>query len=242
MELKLRPHVRISDLAKQFGASTETLRRDLDTLAKDGLIDRAHGGASAPPQRFYPNLTERTAARISERERIAALAALDVQDGETIMIDSGSTTIQLAKALAYRDVSCTVITNSLPVAMTLGQGSADVMLCPGEYKADENAVVGTETLEFLQDFRVDRCMIGASGFSADGVSETVRGFAAVKRQMLRQATQRQLLIGAQKFGLRGLARVTALEDLHTLFTDAKPKQDLLAALQAAQVTIRVADP
>lgn len=242
LELKLRPHVRISDLAKEFNASTETLRRDLDTLAKDGLIERAHGGASAPSQRHYPNLDERNAARIAERQSIARVAAAEVQDGETIMIDSGSTTIQLAKALAVRNVSCTVITNSLPIAMTLGQGAADVMLCPGEYQGNENAVVGTETLEFLRGFRVDRCMIGASGLSKEGVSETVRGFAAVKREMLRQASLRQLLIGSDKFGQMGLARVAELNDLDTIFVDVKPKKELRTALDASDVDIRVAHP
>ncbi|WP_259650533.1 DeoR/GlpR family DNA-binding transcription regulator [Roseobacter sp. OBYS 0001] len=241
LELKLRPHVRISELARQFNASTETLRRDFDALAKDGLIDRAHGGASALSQRHYPNLDTRTAARIAERESIALAAASQVRDGETIMIDSGSTTIELAKALAYRDVSCTVITNSLPVAMTLGSRSADVMLCPGEYQGDENAVVGTETLEFLRGFRVDRCMIGASGLSVDGVSETVRGFAAVKREMLRQASLRQLLIGSEKFNQSGLARVVGIDELHSIFVDVRPQNELLAALKRGGVDIHVAD-
>jgi len=241
LELKLRPHVRISALAERFNVSTETLRRDMDALAQDKLIDRAHGGASAPSRGHFPSLDERAFARIAERERIADLAAASVRDGETVMIDSGSTTIELAKALAYRATSCTVITNSLPVAMTLGHGVAHVMLCPGEYQAQESAVIGTEALEFIRGFCVDRCMIGASGLSEEGVSETVRGFAAVKREMLRRATTRQLLIDSQKFGLSGLARVADIEDLHTLFTDTRPKGSLLVALEAAHVDIRVAE-
>lgn len=156
------------------------------------------------------------------------------------MIDSGSTTIELAKALAYLGTSCTVITNSLPVAMTLGHGAANVMLCPGEYQPAESAIVGTETLEFLRNYQVDRCMIGASGLSEEGPSETVHGFAAVKREMLRRATTRQLLIGSEKFGRKGLARVGGMEDLHTLFVDARPSGAVLSALDAAGVEIRVA--
>lgn len=241
LELKLRPHVRISELAQRFNASTETLRRDLDALAKDGLIDRAHGGASAPSSGHYPTLNERTSERVTEREGIAQLAASQVHDGETIMIDSGSTTIELAKALAFRGVSCTVITNSLPVAMTLGHGAADVILCPGEYQPSESAVVGTETIEFLRNYTVDRCMIGASGFSSGGVSETVSGFAAVKREMLRRASLRQLLISSDKFGQKGLARVAALSDLHTVFADARPRNALLTELDAAGVDVLVAE-
>ncbi|MEM9578555.1 MAG: DeoR/GlpR family DNA-binding transcription regulator [Pseudomonadota bacterium] len=241
LELKLRPHVRISELARRFHASPETLRRDLDALAKDGLIERAHGGASAPAQGHYPSLHERTSERLDERERIAALAASQVRDGETVMIDSGSTTIELAKALSYRGVCCTVITNSLPIAMTLGHGAAKVLLCPGEYQPSESAVTGTETLEFLRGYTVDRCMIGASGFSADGVSETVHGFAAIKREMLRRSGMRQLLIGSEKFGQDGVARVAGINALSTIFTDAQPDRDLRHALARANVAIQVAD-
>lgn len=241
LELKLRPHVRISELAARFNVSTETLRRDFDALADQGLVARAHGGATAPTQGHYPSLDERAGARIDERERIGRRAAEIVQDGETVMIDSGSTTIEMARALAYRSISCTVITNSIPVAMTLGHGSAQVLLCPGEYLAAESAVIGTETVEFLARYNVDRCMIGSSGFSADGPSESVRGFAAVKRAMLRQATKRHLLIGSDKFGRKGLAQVENLSSLQSIIVDARPTGDLQSALVAAKVEIIVTD-
>lgn len=70
LELKLRPHVRISELARRFNVSTETVRRDVDALSDDGLISRAHGGASAPAQGHYPGLDERTNTHVEERERI----------------------------------------------------------------------------------------------------------------------------------------------------------------------------
>jgi DeoR/GlpR family transcriptional regulator of sugar metabolism len=241
LELKLRPHVRISELARRFSVSTETLRRDFDALADDGLIARDHGGASAPTQGHYPSLDERTNARIEERKRIGLVAAGLIQDGETVMIDSGSTTIQMARALAYRGTQCTVITNSIPVAMTIGHGATEVLLCPGEYLAAESAVIGTETLEFLARFNVDRCMIGASGLSSEGPSETIRGFAAVKRMMLHRAAKRHLLIDSHKFGYKGLAQVGEIADLDSVVVDARPRGDLLAALEGANVEIIIAD-
>lgn len=240
LELKLRPHVRISELAQRFNVSTETVRRDFDSLSEDGLISRAHGGASAPVQGHYPSLDERTGARIVERERIGQKAAELVQDGETVMIDSGSTTIQMARALAFRGTSCTVITNSIPVAMTIGHGAPEVLLCPGEYAAAESAVIGTETLEFLARFNVDRCMIGASGFSIEGPSETVRGFAAVKRMMLQRASRRHLLIDSHKFGRKGLAHVGDMAELDSVVMDSRPTGELLAALEGAGVQMVVA--
>ena len=241
LELKLRPHVRISELSRRFNVSTETVRRDFDALADDGLVSRAHGGASAPAQGQYPSLDERTNARIEERERIGQRAAELVGEGETVMIDSGSTTIQMARALIYLGTPCTAITNSIPVAMTLGHGVPEVLLCPGEYLAAESAVVGTETLEYLARFNVDRCMIGASGFSVEGPSESVRGFAAVKRVMLQRAENTHLLIGSEKFGRKGLANVGALRDLDTIIADEKPGGDLLGALVSAGVHITVTE-
>lgn len=241
LELKLRPHVRISELARRFNVSTETVRRDVDALSVDGLIARAHGGASAPVQGHYPSLDERAGARMEERERIGITAAALIQDGESVMIDSGSTTIELARALAYRGIHCTVITNSIPVAMTLGHGAAEVLLCPGDYLAAEAATIGSETLAFLSGFNVDRCLIGSSGFSEEGPSESIRGFAAIKRMMLARAATRHLLIDSDKFGRKGLAHVGNLEGLDSVVTDTKPKGELQSAISSAKVKILVAD-
>jgi DeoR/GlpR family transcriptional regulator of sugar metabolism len=124
--------------------------------------------------------------------------------------------------------------------MTIGHGVPEVLLCPGEYVAAESAVIGTETLEFLARFNVDRCVIGASGLSADGPSETVHGFAAVKRMMLSRAARRHLLIDSRKFGRKGLANVGDMAELDSVIVDASPKGDLLASLKAADVEVIVA--
>lgn len=241
LDLKLRPHVRISELADRFHVSAETIRRDLDALSEDGLISRAHGGASAPAQGYYPGLDERANARIEERARIGRRAAEMVRDGETVMVDSGATTIQMARALAFMGTPCTVITNSIPVAMTLGHGAAEVLLCPGEYLAAESAVIGTETLEFLSRFNVDRCLVGSSGLSAEGPSESVRGFAAVKRVMLQRAESTALLVDSEKFGRKGLARFAELSDLDHVIAEARPKDNLMKALVAAKVELIATD-
>ena len=88
-ELRLRPHVRISELAAICNVSTETVRRDFDALADDGLVSRAHGGATVAAPGHYPGLDERAHARIGERERIGQRAAALVREGETLMVDSG---------------------------------------------------------------------------------------------------------------------------------------------------------
>lgn len=240
LELKLHPHVRNSELSYRFGVSTETIRRDLETLSRDGVISRAHGGASTPTRGHYPSLDERESSRVTERERIGRRAAELVEDGETLMIDSGATTIQLARSLAYLGTQCTVITNSIPVAMTLGHGAIEVLLCPGEYVPAESAVVGTETIEFLQKMHVDRCMMGASGISVDGPSETVRGFASVKRAMLKHSDSTHLLIDREKFGRRGLTQIGGFEEFRSVIVDQTPQVDLLSAMKSAGLEVHLA--
>jgi DeoR/GlpR family transcriptional regulator of sugar metabolism len=239
LELKLRPHVRITEMAQRFGVSTETVRRDMDKLSGDGLIERAHGGATAG--RHYPDFHQRSQDRLAERTAIGRRAAGLVRPGDTVMIDSGSTTVQLARFLAYAETPCTVVTNSLTVAMTLGQSpAADVILCPGEYVVSEAAVVGTDTVEYLARYRVDRCMIGASGVTMDGISEAVRGFAAVKRAMLAASEKSHLLIDSGKFGRRGLSLVGSLSELSSVVTDRAPEGGLADALATGGVGLEIA--
>ncbi len=240
LELKLRPHVRISELAARFGVSTETVRRDFDALAEDGLVSRAHGGATSTDHGHYPGLDERAAARVVERERIGHAAAQLIAAGETIMIDSGSTTIEMARALAWVGTPCRVITNSIPVASVLAHAGIEVLLCPGEYKPSESAVIGVETLEFIARFHVDRAFIGASGLSLEGPSESVPGFAAIKRAMLGRAAKSHLLIDSEKFGRFGTAKVGAPNALSSIIVDRAPDGDLLAALEGAEVKIVIA--
>jgi len=232
--------VRISDLAEQFGVSSETIRRDFENLSKDGLLNRAYGGASAPSRGQYPAFEERNTARLEEREMIGREAAKLVQPGDTVMIDSGSTTLQLARFLAFANTPCTVLTNSLPVAMTLGEADAiEIILCPGDYLPSEAAVVGTDAIEFIERHSVDRCLIGASGLSEGGLSESVRGFAAIKRAMLRQCAKSHLLIDCEKFGRTGLAKIGEMSDIASVVVDKSPSGELAMALIDARVEICV---
>jgi DeoR/GlpR family transcriptional regulator of sugar metabolism len=228
-------------LSDRFRVSKETVRRDLEKLGADGLLDRAHGGASALAAGPYPSFDERASDRSEQRARIGRLASGLVEAGETLMVDSGSTTLQFARFLAFGETPCTVITNSFPVAMALGRNQQiNVISCPGDYLATEAAVIGSDAVEFLERHSVDRCFIGASGLSAAGPSETVRGFAAVKRAMLRRSRLSHLLIDAEKFERDGLAQVGQLSDISSLVCDRAPTPALAKALRREAVKVLVA--
>lgn len=241
LELRLRPHVRIAELSERFTVSTETIRRDLEALSDEGLVSRDHGGASQAPHQHYPGVDERNRARIEERERIGRRASLLVQDGDTVMIDAGSTTLQFARFLAYRGTACTVLTNSLNVALALGQSSAvSLVMCPGEFMPSEAAVVGPDAIAFIERHNVRHCFIGASSVGERGVSETVRGFAEVKRAMLAHSRYTHLLVDSSKFRDPDMSRVAALNEIRSVVTDRAPQPRIAEALTHAGIGVLVA--
>ncbi len=237
-ELRLAPHVRVAELAGRFGVTTETIRRDIGALERAGLLQRSHGGASARGPGAYSPLGQRSRERVAERDRLAARAAALVGEGDSVMIDAGSTAMAMARALAAAEPRVTVITNSLQVAIILGaSAAARVVLAPGAYRDDEAAVTGTETCDFLRRFHADACFLGAAGLEARGVTEAVEGFAAVKRVMMAQAARTRFLINSGKFGAVHLNHVSGLEGIGTLVTDAAPEGDLARALAAGGVEV-----
>lgn len=243
LELALKPHVRTAELAARFGVSGETVRRDVEALSQAGRLRRAYGGASAPHPGARRDLDQRRRERVAEREMIGRAAAAMVADGETLMIDAGSTTIQFARFLAFSEKRVTVVTNSLEVAMSLGHGrSARVVLAPGDLVPEEGAVIGPQTLEFLEGRHADRCFLGASALSEAGVTESVEGFDAIKRRMMRQSRSRHFLVDASKFGETHFARVAGFDQFQSLCTDRSPGGPLGAALAAGGVQVRICRP
>ncbi|EYD70454.1 DeoR/GlpR family DNA-binding transcription regulator [Limimaricola hongkongensis] len=241
MELKLRPHVRIADLAARFSVTPETIRRDLGALDGRGQIRRAYGGATAPFPDTRHGLEARQGTRVEERARIGRAAAALVTPGETLMIDAGATTIEFARYLAIAATPVTVITNCLQVAQLLGGvPGGQVMLCGGRLLAGEGALVGAEAVEALGRYRVDACYLGASAIDEASVSEAVQGFDAVKRAMLAAAARRVVLIDSTKQGRRDFAQVAPLSKIDLVVTDRAPEAGLARSLAAQGVALRVA--
>lgn len=237
-ELRASPATRLPALAGQFGVSTETIRRDLDEMGQNGLVNRTYGGAVARPFGFEPVWTERFDVMSAERERIAALAADLVEPGEVLMIDGGTTALYFARRLAVVSKALTIVTNSFPVAMALGANPGfRVICCPGTYDPSEGIVVGPDTVAFLDRFHANRTVVSTSGLTVEGPTEINSGAAAVKRAMLRRAAERILLLDHAKFDQPNLEVVCRLGDIHRLITDAPVPPALAIALRDAGTEI-----
>lgn len=240
-ELRLSAMIRIPEMAANFHVSTETIRRDLEEMAKIGLIMRTYGGAVVSQLGVEPGWMERDNLMVAERERIGALAEQFVRPREVVMIDAGSTTLHLARRLALTDKEVTVVTNCYAVAMALGTSPRiAVHVCPGRHDPQEGGVTGTDTVDFINRFHVDRAFIGASGITVEGANEANSAAASVKRAMLRRAEVPMLLLDHGKFDRVGFEIVCPLPELRHLVSDEAPDGELAAALARAKVQVHLA--
>lgn len=240
-DVKLHAAIRVSELARDLGVTTETIRRDLDALSASGAINRTYGGAALPPDQREPTLLEREHTFVEERSRIGAVAARLVAAGEVLMIDAGSTTLHFARHLASVGHNLTVVTNSLPVVTTLGVNAAiRVIMCPGDFIAEEGGVFGQNTVDFIRRFNGARAVIGASGLSAQGPTEARSDAVWVKRAMMDMSQRRMLLADASKFDSGYLELICPPSQLTDMVTDRKPTGALAEALRDAHVKLHVA--
>ena len=238
-ELRANAALRVAQLATQFGVSTETIRRDLDYLARRGLLNRTYGGAA--PLASEPSLNERYRLLVAERKRIAKLAQTLIEADQVLMIDAGSTTAHFAHRLAADAERLTVLTNGIAVATALATNpSLRVIICPGDYDSREGSISGPETQAFLNRFRADKCIIGASGLTVEGPVEANSGSAWVKQAMLERSDQHILLADQSKFDQASLHVVCPLSTLDDIVTDAPPGLNLAERIQAADVQLHIA--
>lgn len=243
--LQSQATVRILSLAEEFGVATETIRRDIDEMAEQGLVNRTYGGAATPLLAQEPGVEERRTSRVAERWRIAALAAEMVEPRDVLMIDSGSTTAIFARALAARRPELpeiTVLTNGIDIARSLAaMPGARVMLCPGSYRDSELGVYGQETTAFLSRYKANKAVIGAGGITTEAVTDADSQACWVKRMMIERAGECVLLIDKAKHGAELFESVCPLTQIDHLVTDSAPGGKLAAALGKAQVQLHVAE-
>ena len=209
----------VADLARRFNVSEMTVRRDLAHLAREGKVVRVHGGAVSEWRE--PPFAEIAVERLEAKQRIGTAAAALVEDGQTIMIDIGTTTLQLAEALHGREV--TVITSSLAVMEELLPDDGIELIClGGVVRRNYRSLVGVLAEDALRQFRGDIAFLGASGIDAENLSvfDSTIVEVPIKRAMIAAAARSILVADAEKFSMRGVIRVCGADDLDALVTDA----------------------
>ncbi len=231
----------VIELAASFGVSADTVRRDLVRLEQGGLLARTHGGAVAlrtPAAELAP-LAERQVDRLAAKRMIGRAAARLIQPGETVLINGGSTTLEVARALGGRpDVA--LVTCSPQVAIEAGGALRGVHLIGGRWHADFGVVIGPVALPGAERLRVDRLVLGVAGVAADGISIANIEEAAMLRGMIDAAEVVVVVADAAKLGRSAFARLAGLDRVAILVTDRTPDAELADALGGAGVEVVVA--
>src|SRR5919197_1732121 len=242
-EVRRRGAVRVSELTELLDVSDMTIRRDLDVLAAAGLVDKVHGGATAPSRHSAdePGFEAKSHRQLEEKEAIARVAAELVEPGQAIGLTAGTTTWRLAHYI--RDVpDLTVVTNSIQVANVLHtERRPDLtVVVTGGVRTPSDALVGPVAVATLRSLHVDLLFMGVHGMSADAGFTTPNLLEAETDQALIASAERVVVVADHtKWGVRGLSRIARLEDADVLVTDRglPPEAHTLLAEHIGQVIV-----
>jgi DeoR family fructose operon transcriptional repressor len=231
--------VDVTALAETFAVTAETIRRDLTTLERAGVLRRVHGGA-IPVERigFEPALAARDAVLTDEKERIAKVALAEVPEDGAVILDAGTTTARLAQALPS-DRELTVVVNSPAIASILGpRTNLNVLLLGGRVRGKTLATVDDWALRPLADLYVDVAFLGTNGLSVErGLTTPDPAEAAVKRAMIAASRRTVVLADHTKIGNDYLSRFGALSDVDLLISDSGLNDDLVSDVEAEGVRV-----
>lgn len=250
-----RGFVRVAELSSAFGVTTVTARADLDALERRGEIRRVHGGAvpvasplAAERPAREPSFEEALAASIEPKRRIGEHAASLVRSGQSIILDVGTTTLQIARALRARDDldDLTVFTNGLSIALELEPEIPRfaVVVTGGTLRPKQHSLVHPLAGSMLDEVHVDLAFIGCNGVDpVHGVTNANLPEAAVKSLMLRAAARSIIVADGSKLGEVHLGRIAPIDAFDELVTDVAAPPQLVAELEVAGLTVHLAqDP
>lgn len=233
--------VLVVDLAKQFLTSQVTIRKDLDVLQAQGRIHRSHGGALPARESALedPTLREKEKLHRKEKLQIAAEAARMVHEGQVVILDSGTTTTAIARAL--RDFqNLTIITNAVNIAAELSGSSLEVILTGGTLRKNSFSLVGPVADDTLRRLNADILFLGVDGFDVNhGLTTPNQLEAKVNRAMMDVARVVVVVCDSSKFGRRALCSIAPPAAVHHLITDRGIRKADLAALKQAGIHVTV---
>jgi DeoR/GlpR family transcriptional regulator of sugar metabolism len=231
--------VTVEELAELLAASRETIRRDLTRLSNQGMLLKFHGGATLPRPDVEGPFQARMAVNARLKRQVAIAAASIFEPGDTLFIDTGTTTLSFAEELAKRN-GLTVITNSSAIARTISLGETEnrVFLIGGEFHGDNQETVGTLAIDQIRVFRTRHAVLTIGGLDAKaGAMDFNIEEAQVARAMIEQAELVTVLADSSKFDCNALFEVCKLDKINTLVCDQAPTGSLLESLKKMQVNI-----
>jgi DeoR/GlpR family transcriptional regulator of sugar metabolism len=230
----------VAELSELLGASASTIRRDLDSLQDQGLVERVHGGAAITDIAGEPAPPVRAVTHALEKARIGEAAAALVDEGDTVLVTGGTTTEAMVTFLGARH-HLTVVTNALNVAMALSKFTGiDLVVLGGVLRRDEMSLLGHLTVSALAEFQIDKAFTGAFGLdAATGLSGMNLGETQTDRALIGGAARLVVLADGSKLSQRGPVRLAPLTAISTLVTDSSADPASLDRIRAQGIEVIV---
>ncbi len=239
--------ITIADICAHFNVCDMTARRDLRELDREGLLRRVHGGAVSSLRRSYEAPFQmRASDHAAPKERIGRAAAALIHDGDSVAFDTGTTTLEAARALRDQR-NLTILTTSLPIANEIAarfplESGVRLIVAGGIVRPNELSMIGSFTEQMCSQIHVDRAFVGFGGLTLEeGLTEYNLEDAMVKQALLRSAQQKIAVIDSSKFGRVTFASVGPPTAVDIIITDADAPPDMLAALRDLGVQVIVAE-
>lgn len=236
--------VKVANLASILRTSEMTIRRDLEALEMEGVARRVRGGAISSISRSYePPLQQRELRERSAKISIGRAAADLLRDGEIAILDVGTTTLEMARAINRRQ-TLTIVAGSLPIALELGQKpEIRTLITGGMVRQGELSLIGLRAESFYSDLNCDTVFLGVAGISIEkGLTEYNLDDARVKQAALRAARRCVVLADASKLGKVAFATVASIDVVDVLITDAPPTHPVVQALEEHDVEVIHVEP
>ncbi|MBC01653.1 MAG: DeoR family transcriptional regulator [Rhodobacteraceae bacterium] len=233
--------VDVDGLASEFDVTPQTIRKDLNELCERGMLQRVHGGAVLPSGIANYAYDARRQLASDAKQLIGKRAAALIPDNASIMLNIGTTTEQVARALRQHD-GIMAITNNINVANILRSAPAvEVIIAGGQVRPSDGGIVGEATVDFIRQFKVDYAVIGASAIDADG---TIFDYdfreVRVAREILSHARQTLLVADAMKFERSAPVRIAHLSQIDIFVTDTAPPESVAEICREHNVRIEIA--
>jgi len=238
--IRVRGFAALEELVRELGVSESTVRRDLDALEEQGAAKRTHGGvlyAGGMPR--LAEFDERQPAHWAAKRAIAARAAEVISDGETVLLDGGTTTYEVARLLVGRSLQ--VVTNSLPVAnLFASESRSDLVLLGGYVSPRTGVCLGPYANELLGRLHVTTTVLSAAGIADEGLFNAHLLLAETEQAMLRVAGRVIVVADSSKFGRKSLTLVAPLAEIDAFVSDEGLTDDWKARISAAGAELIIA--
>jgi len=243
-EVLARGEVEFSGLAASLGVSEMTIRRDIDALEAEGVVRKVIGGAIALGKIAEPSFEARSHLDAGSKLHIAEAVVKQLSMHETVILDSGSTALAVARAVRGRSLSLTIVTPSLLVAVELaGEPNTNVLVTGGAVRPGELSLIGAEAVESLERFNCDTYVMGVAGVHEQrGYTDYHREESAVKRAAISASDRLIVAVDQSKIGRAYLSTVAPLSRAYAIVSDADPDSPVLTAASHAGVQIIIAEP